>query len=171
MKNGKHLHVFAYGSNLNTQRMRTRVPSAKPIASGYVGHRQLVFHKRSEDGSAKADAVFTAVSTDRLWGVVYRLQSEEKPALDRHEFLGVGYDQEEVNVVVEDGSLTAWMYVARRSAIDPALLPYSWYLDYIIHGANEHQLPDSHIDCLMDFESLADPDSTRHARNRRLIDK
>jgi gamma-glutamylcyclotransferase len=169
MENGNHLYVFAYGSNLYTQRMRTRVPSAKPVASGYVDHRQLVFHKRSEDGSAKADAVFTAVSTDRVWGVVYRLQSEEKPALDQHEFLGIGYDHEEVNVVLEEGSLKAWMYVARRGAIDPALLPYSWYLDYIIHGAYEHQLPDSHIDYLMDFESLVDPDSTRHARNRRLI--
>ena len=61
------------------------------------------------------------------------------------------------------------MYVARQSAIDPALLPYSWYLDFVIHGAMEHQLPDSHIDYLMNFESLVDPDSARHANNRRLI--
>ena len=95
-----------------------------------------------------------------------RYVCETRVGGDQHEFLGIGYDQEEVNVVLEEGSLTAWMYVARRSAIDPALLPYSWYLDYIIHGAYEHQLPDSHIDCLMDFESLVDPDSTRHARSR-----
>ena len=171
MENGNHLHVFAYGSNLYTQRMRTRVPSAKTVASGYVDHRQLVFHKRSEDGSAKADAVFTAVSTDRVWGVVYRLRCEEKPVLDQHEFLGIGYDQEEIKVVFEEGSLQAWMYVARQDAIDPSLLPYSWYLDYIIRGANEHQLPDSHIDYLMGFESVVDPDSARHARNRRFIDR
>jgi gamma-glutamylcyclotransferase len=169
MENGNHLYVFAYGSNLSTRRIRARVPSANPVASGYVGHRQIVFHKRSEDGSAKADAAFTAVSTDRVWGVVYRLASEEKPTLDQHESLGVGYDQEEVNVVLEKGSIQAWMYVARRDAIDPSLVPYSWYLGYVIQGAYEHQLPESHIDYLMGFQSRVDPDSARHARNRQLI--
>ncbi len=171
MENGNNLLVFAYGSNLSTQRMRSRVPSARPVSSGYVAHRQLVFHKRSEDGSAKADAKSTAVSTDRVWGVVYRLLSEEKPSLDQHESLGVGYDHEEVNVVLKDGTLKAWMYVARHEAIDPTLLPYSWYLNYVIHGALEHQLPDCHIDYLMDLESLVDPDLIRHAKNRRIIDR
>jgi len=58
--------VFAYGSNMCTQRMRSRVPSAEAVTIGYVGQRQLVFHKRSSDGSAKADAAFTAVPVLRL---------------------------------------------------------------------------------------------------------
>jgi hypothetical protein len=61
--------------------------------------------------------------------------------------------------------------VARLGAIDPTLLPYSWFLDYIIHGAYEHQWPDSHFDYLMDIASLVDRNSTRHARNRWLIEK
>ena len=150
--------------------MCSRVSSAKPITIGYVCQRQLVFHKRGDDGSAKADAAFTAIPTDRVWGVVYRLHQEEKPVLDQHEFLGIGYDQEEVDVVLEDGPLRAPLYVARRDAIDPLLLPYSWYHDYIIHGASQHRLPDSYIDFLRGFESLVDSDSARHERNRQLIE-
>jgi len=151
--------------------MRSRVPTATPVTIGYVGQRKLVFHKRSNDGSGKADAAFTPCPTDRVWGVVYRLHEEQKPVLDQHEFLGIGYDEEEVNVVHENDSLRAWMYVARRDAIDPSLLPYSWYLDYIVHGACQHRLPESYIDYLTSFESLVDPDSARYARNRRLIDR
>ena len=171
MATGPQVFVFAYGSNMCTRRMRSRVSTAMPVTIGYVARRKLVFHKRSDDGSGKADAAFTASPASRVWGVVYRLSQEQKPLLDQHEFLGIGYDAEEVHVVHENGSLRAWMYVARRGAIDPSLLPYSWYRDYLIHGACEHRLPDGYIDYLRSFESLVDLDPARHAINRRLIDK
>ena len=41
--------------------------------SDVTAHRRFEFHKRSHDGSAKADAAFTASSNDRVWGVVYQL--------------------------------------------------------------------------------------------------
>ena len=170
METEPNLFVFAYGSNMCTPRMRARVPSATPVTIGYVSQRKLVFHKRGEDGSAKADALFTACPTDRAWGVVYRLRREQKAVLDQHEFLGIGYDEEEVDVEHETGSLRAWTYVARREAIDRSLLPYSWYHDYVVHGACQHRLPDSYVDYLRTFESLVDTDSARHATNRRLID-
>ena len=171
MDNVSSVFVFAYGSNMCTQRMWGRVPTAIPATIGFTSQRKLVFHKRSDDGSGKADAAFTAVPTDRLWGVVYRLRREDKSVLDQYEFLGIGYNQEKVNVVLEEGSLEAWIYVARREAIDPSLRPYSWYLDYIIHGACQHRLPDKHIDYLRSFDSLIDLDSARRARNRQLIEK
>jgi gamma-glutamylcyclotransferase len=170
MENRPTVYVFSCGSNMCARRMRSRVPTSMPVTTGYVRQHQLTFHKRSDDGSAKADAAFTGVPADRIWGVVYRLFREMKPVLDRHEFLGVGYDEKEVNVVLRDGSLQAWMYVARHDAIDHSLLPYSWYHDYIIQGAREHRLPKSYIDHLRGWETLTDPDSARHERNRRLID-
>lgn len=165
------VHVFAYGSNMCSKRMRDRVPTAMSVAIGYVPQRQFIFHKRGNDGSAKADAVFSGISNDRVWGVVYRICQTEKAILDQYESLGIGYDQQQVNVVTDRGSLQAWMYVARHNAVDPSLLSYSWYHDYIICGACEHQLPDSYVEFLKSFESLADPDSARHARNRRVMDE
>jgi len=165
-----HLHVFAYGSNLHARRMKSRVSTACPLTIGYVEQRQLRFHKRSIDGSAKADAAFTAVPGDRVWGVVYRLSPDEKPELDKHEFLGVGYDQELVAVNSKNGSIKAWMYVARRNAIDETLKPYSWYCEYIIAGARQHRLPFCYIGNLMDVKTTVDPDLKRHTHNRQQID-
>ena len=165
-----NLYVFAYGSNLHDRRMLSRVSTASPVTIGCVEQRQLRFHKRSIDGSAKADAAFTAVPGDRVWGVVYRLSPDEKPELDKHEFLGVGYDQELVAVNSKNGSIKAWMYVARRNAIDETLQPYSWYCGYIIAGARQHRLPFCYIGNLMGVETTVDPNSKRHEHNRQHID-
>ena len=164
------IHVFAYGSNLHNRRMLDRVPTACSVAIGYVEQRRLRFHKRSVDGSAKADAAFTGVSGDQVWGAIYRLSPDQKLELDKHEFLGIGYDQEFVEVTTDNGSISAWMYVARRSAIDETLKPYSWYHDYVIAGAQQHRLPFCYINKLMSIETTADSDLKRHDQNRQLID-
>lgn len=164
-----NIHIFAYGSNMCTERLQARVPSAEPVATGYVLQRRFAFHKRSEDGSAKADARLTGSNFDRVWGVVFRVHSDEKPTLDEHEFLGIGYDEELVEVVHEAGVLESWMYVAREEAIDPSLLPYSWYHEFILHGARQHGLPADYIQFLHSFESIDDAHSARHAENSLLI--
>jgi len=169
MNPNPHIHIFAYGSNMCTERLQARVPSAEPVTTGYVRQRRFAFHKRSEDGSAKADAMWTGSTSDRVWGVVFRLHLDEKPVLDEHEFLGIGYDQELVDVVHETGATQAWMYVAREEAIDPSLLPYSWYHDFILHGARQHKLPTDYVEFLQSFESIADRDCGRHALNRDVI--
>ena len=161
--------VFAYGSNLCTERMRSRATSAIPITIGYVSQRKLVFHKRSDDGSAKANATYTASQYDRVWGVVYKLHQHQKLVLDQHEFLGIGYDEEAVQVVHEYGVIQAWMYVARHDAIDDSLLPYSWYHELVIYGARQHGLPKHYIDHLRKFDSFVDPNSERHSANRQLM--
>lgn len=170
MNSNSHIHIFAYGSNMCTERLRARVPSAEPVTTGYVLQRRFAFHKRSEDGSAKADATFTGSTSDCVWGVVFRLNVDEKPALDEHEFLGIGYDEELVEVVHETGVIELRMYVAREAAIDTSLLPYSWYHEFILHGARQHHLPDDYVEFLLRFESVADCDAARHALNRTLID-
>ena len=89
--------------------------------------------------------------------------------LDQHEFLGVGYDEELVEVVHEDGVVRAWMYVARDNAIDATLLPYCWYHDLIIDGACRHRLPETYVEFLRSFDSVVDPDAARNSVNRRLL--
>ena len=129
-------------------RMRARVPTAAAVIVGYVRQRKLAFHKRSDDGSAKANAFYTSFPDDRVWGVVYRMCPHEKPLLDQCEFLGIGYDQEMVDVVHKSGTAQAWIYVARPEAIDATLFPYAWYHDLIVHGARQHGLPAAYVDHL-----------------------
>lgn len=150
--------------------MQSRAPSARLVSIGLVRQRKLVFHKRSIDGSAKADAQRTANVGDHVWGAVYRMHRNDKFVLDQHEFLGIGYDEEQVAVEMEQEIVSAWMYVARAEAIDTSLLPYTWYLDYILHGARQHRLPEAYIDRLRRSQARRDPDLARHERNRLLIE-
>lgn len=169
MPNDDRLNVFAYGSNLHSRRMLARVSTASPVAIGYVEGRQLRFHKRSVDGSAKADAALSPDADDCVWGVVYRLAQDEKRALDRFEFLGIGYDEELVAIETQNGSIDAWIYVARKESVDDTLKPYSWYCDYVIAGARQHRLPFCYIGKLLKVATTTDPDLSRRERNRKRI--
>lgn len=161
--------IFAYGSNMSVQRMRDRIPNATVLETGYVRGRRFEFHKRSIDGSAKANAMPTGRDLDRVWGVIYQLSCEERDILDRHEFLGIGYDRTAADVFVAGKAVSAYLYEARSEAIDGSLRPYHWYHRFVLQGAIEHGLPEPYIAYLNRFETMADPDPTRDRRNRELI--
>ena len=150
-----------------TQRIRARIPAAEAIATGYVTHRRLAFHKLGHDGSGKANAVYTGDAADRVWGVVFRLPGHDKPKLDEFE---IGYDDEQV--VVIDGSLeiVARTYVAQESVVDDSLIPFDWYHRFVIHGARQHGLPDEYIGQLQEMTSVADSDLDRVQLNARIIE-
>ena len=40
--------IFAYGSNMNSARLRNRVPSAKVVCKAYIRKYQLHFNKVSQ---------------------------------------------------------------------------------------------------------------------------
>ena len=81
---------FAYGSNMCTERLRRRVPSAVPLRIAKLLNHSLRFHKRSDDGSGKSDAHFTGEPTDMVWGVIFEIVARQKRNLDQAEGLGYG---------------------------------------------------------------------------------
>ena len=137
---------FAYGSNLSSRRLRARCPGAVPKAIGFVRGRQLRFHKHGRDGTAKADAFWTGVDTDVIWGVIYRIAVDERSELDRCESLGIGYREAPVDVVVGDSIVSTFLYEAIADHIDPSLSPASWYVEFVLEGIREHRLPDDYHD-------------------------
>src|ERR1700688_4639442 len=110
---------FAYGSNMYAARLRYRVPSCRFRFTAQLLKRRLCFHKRSSDGSGKCNAFATAASKDSVFGVVYEISPDEKPALDRAEGLGYGYHDECVRVQSPDGQeVQAQTYIADGDKID-----------------------------------------------------
>ena len=162
------VYVFAYGSNLHLNRMQQRVSSARSTAIGFVVGRKLEFRKRSVDGSAKADAKLTNLPSDRLWGAIYSLSSSDKRLLDKHEYLGIGYDEELVEVITANGPTEAWIYQARAEAIDESKLPYTWYLDFVKRGAMQHRLPLCYINQQLNTPSTQNPDDLRRRQNQEI---
>lgn len=153
---------FSYGSNMSARRLQARVPSARFVTVAELPGHRLRFHKAAGDGSAKCNAEETGNPDDRVLGVVYEIADREKPALDRHEALGFGYEEKQVTLVAGSDRLQAWMYYATR--INPMLKPYHWYKDHVLIGAREHGLPAEYIARIEAVSSVDDPKPERHSR-------
>ncbi|WP_439554703.1 gamma-glutamylcyclotransferase family protein [Dyadobacter sp.] len=156
--------IFSYGSNMSTNRLKDRVPSAQFSAIGKVMGHQLRLQKISKkDGSAKADCFETGITTDEVWGVIFEIDDSEKKELDKAEGLGNGYNQKSVKVLVDKAEIAALVYYADYESINPNLMPYNWYLAHILAGANEHNLPADYIKLLQEIPFEHDPDSIRES--------
>src|SRR5438270_10529759 len=88
--------TFGYGSNMCYGRIRFRLPHVQHIAVASLSGYSFRFHKRSRDGSAKADALRTNDAGDVVWGVIFEVSVSEKKALDQAEGLGHGYSEAQV---------------------------------------------------------------------------
>ena len=162
--------TFAYGSNMPTARItdKTRCPSAKSLGVAELRGYELRWHKvSSKDGSAKADIIKTDVKGVSVFGVLYEISPEEKPALNRIEGLGNGYKEVDVVVLHNGTEATVTAYLATE--IDEKLKPYTWYKALVVFGAKEHELPEAYIAQIEAVPAVEDADRARHNREMRPI--
>ncbi len=151
---------FSYGSNMSIIRIQDRVPSARPVVVAKLPKHKLRFHKVSIDGSGKCDAEETEDPNDYVFGVLFDISDSEKPALDRKEGLGAGYNEKEVEVVTTDGrAMKSVMYFATN--IDSSRRPYTWYKNHVLMGAKENGLPEEYISKIEAVIADDDPDRER----------
>lgn len=163
---------FAYGSNMSTARLRARMPSCRPIGVAILPGHTLRFHKRSRDGSAKCDA-FAGGDADRVIGVLFRFDPAERPALDKAEGVGNGYDAATVTVINSQGRRRKVLtYLAAPDHIDDRLKPYGWYKDHVLAGCAEHGLPREYVaDHIQAVEAVPDPNKARDAKERATFER
>lgn len=164
------MYYFSYGSNMSLRRLRARTPSAKRINKGILEEHRLVFHKSGRDNSAKCNARHTGDPEHFVFGVLYEIHPEEKPALDKVEGFGFGYEIKDVLIRLDDGSLVeAFTYFATR--IDESLKPFDWYKQHVIIGAKENALPEDYIAAIQSIEFIEDNDTERRARELSIYSK
>ncbi|WMN61114.1 gamma-glutamylcyclotransferase [Pseudoalteromonas xiamenensis] len=147
---------FAFGSNMARARLFSRLPDAKRVSTAKLDNWKLTFRMLAVDGSTKCD--IERSSGDRVFGVVYALSESEKRQLDAIE--GDRYECVEVCVSTQDGQhLNAFAYVANTH--NDKLKPYSWYLNHVVQGAYEAQVPDSYMAMLKQTPVQEDQDELR----------
>ena len=156
------LVYFAYGSNMSSRRLRSRVSSAVAMGMAVLHRHTLAFHKVSDkDGSGKCDIVES--ETEQVHGVLYRIHRDHKKDLDGIEGLGSGYAQKIVTVTNATGDrISAATYFAID--IKTSLKPFTWYLRHVIEGALEARLPQHYLDKLHKVEAILDHDAQRELR-------
>jgi AIG2-like family len=159
------LHYFAYGSNLHPIRLQERVPSAKVLGVVKATGRQLMFSKRGKDLSGKCNFYETGNQQDIVYGVLYEFDVNEKSNLDKAEGKGLGYNEKIVSFTLNGLSYSPFTYVADSEYIDGSLMPYEWYKQFVIVGAQFHAMPLEYVAWLASITAIPDPDANRNAAN------
>jgi len=122
---------FAYGSNMNEEQMNERVPGAARVGIAYLREHRVVFNKRSNDGTGKANIVPDKQAGLGVWGLMFELTKEQLRTLGKHE---KGYFQKEVIVTANGEAKQAVTFIAEPSALEQ-IPPSESYLQRILHGA------------------------------------
>ncbi|WP_078769190.1 TrlF family AAA-like ATPase [Elizabethkingia meningoseptica] len=157
------MKIFAYGSNMNLNRLKERVPSANKLFNVFIKGYTIKCNKVSTDGSSKANIIKTDNDDDIVWGIIFEIDDSEKDKLDNAE---QGYNDSILSFLdSENNPHEAQVYIADESAINEDLLPYDWYKEYIVSGAKENNLPKEYIEKLGAIKFIEDTNTERRDKN------
>jgi gamma-glutamylcyclotransferase len=150
-------YYFAYGSNMNPERVRQRKLPFRDYQFGTLNHYSLVFNKRSTIYPGAASANVQVAPNQTVEGLLYALHDEDSiSAMDPFEGYPVRYDRLLLPVVTEKEVVNSWVYIANQEYIEEGLRPASWYLQHLLAG--RPLLSESYYQQLAATECLPDSD-------------
>jgi len=136
---------FAYASNMSRAQMKQRAGDWQEEKLARLENYELNFDKIARGGTGTGNIVLGEGKV--VHGVLYRLSEQQMRALDRFESVPEHYRRIEVNVVDAEGNkVAAQAYLARK--VRKGLKPDRAYLQRIIEGAEEHNLPADYVEQL-----------------------
>lgn len=128
-------YYFAYGSNMNSERMAVRDLQVLSACSGWLEGFGLRFNKCSRRDATLACANVVYAPRERVEGVLYHLAtSTEIIKLDPHEGAPFMYSRELFQVQTISSLLPAWTYIANPAVIDNTIRPARWYVEHLLAG-------------------------------------
>ncbi len=146
---------FAYGSNLSKQQMLRRTGSIPPSRPAVLSNYQLAFRKVL----VGEDVYATIIPAPRkvVQGVAYLCSPHAMAQLDVFEGVAENcYRRELVQVTALSGEiLNGIVYVGEKFSSETAV-PSANYLNAILTGAQEHQLPTDYIHQIMTLANCGD---------------
>ncbi|EZA55182.1 hypothetical protein DMN91_001351 [Ooceraea biroi] len=145
---------FAYGSNLLAKRIRLNNPTAVVRDVGYIKNFRLDFNRYSKRWRGTS-ATIVETENSTVWGVVWQLDKCNLSTLDCQEGVQDNiYHAMSVNVETCDGATLECRVYQQcdnpKERVQPVDLPMDrrpspLYLDMIVKGAEENNLPASYI--------------------------
>ena len=129
------MYYFAYGSNINPDRMRKRGVEFISRTFGILENYDLVFNKISNRNPKEGYANICPKEGSVVEGAIYKVSEEDIVKLDRKEGVPKHYLKYIMAVVNLKGKeIDAVVYIANNDRISLELLPTSDYLNNILKG-------------------------------------
>ena len=140
------LRYFAYGANIDPERMAARVPEAVVVGPGYVDRFGVEFTIRDREwGGGALNAREQAGS--RVWGLLYEGPSEAFAVLDTFQGDVALMEKAEVTVVTDAGPVEAITY--RVIPIANYVRPSDRYLTHVSRAMKAQGLPPEAVEAVL----------------------
>lgn len=128
-------YYFAYGSNMNAERMIARGLRFDRALSGRIPGLGLAFNKRCALQPHRSYANVIYAPNSCVEGVLYQLtEASEIFKMDPFEGSPRLYSRDIYRVETDEGPIAAWVYVANKAMITEGLKPERWYLQHLLAG-------------------------------------
>jgi gamma-glutamylcyclotransferase len=132
--NADYLLYFAYGSNMDNERLFSRIGSADKFDNGTISGKKLLFNKLGQDGTGKANLINHDDGV--AFGILFRVNESDLIKLDKFE---VGYKRKTLKIKSDNhGHITAISYLA--DSYTDFISPSKEYMNHIINGADDMSL-------------------------------
>jgi len=151
---------FAYGSNLDWERMKERCPSAEFFCKASLPDYRIDFTRKSKKlNCGVSDIIWD--EDNKVYGVVYRINEIDLGKLDKREgYIPQGdknaYKRIEIMVLEEDNRekpITAFTYEVVKKEFGK-YKPDREYKNFIVNGAKFWDLPKEYIKFLENIQIL-----------------
>jgi len=130
---------FAYGANLDRNGMDIRCPGNKPLCRAVLENYRLMF---------KGVADIEEATNHNVHGALYEITKEHLRSLDRFEGYPRFYIRKTVPVITEDGrEVNAVVY--QMTDRNHYSSPFQGYLNNILTGCQQWQLPEEYINNIL----------------------
>ncbi|MCS7020148.1 MAG: gamma-glutamylcyclotransferase [Bernardetiaceae bacterium] len=128
------MKYFAYGSNMDKDRMTEREINFSSRQFAKLDGYKLVFNKKAQGGDFTY-ANITPSEKDFVEGALYEFPDDEILKLDRAEGYPNHYDKIQVTVTDKNGnSINATTYIAKQDKVVEGLFPTREYLNHLLAG-------------------------------------
>ncbi|WP_433780384.1 gamma-glutamylcyclotransferase family protein [Flavobacterium anhuiense] len=127
------MYYFAYGSNMDEERMKKRCVVFTTRKFGVLKGYRLVFNKKASAG----DFTYANIEIDEndiVEGVLYQISEAGIASLDKFEGYPKNYYKENIDIQTGDETVSAIVYIANKDKIANNLFPKKEYLSHILAG-------------------------------------
>ncbi|MDA0761229.1 MAG: gamma-glutamylcyclotransferase [Proteobacteria bacterium] len=131
----KQQYYFAYGSNMNAERVRSRgMPFTRRVRARLKGYK-LRFNKRAKNIPGCGHANVVASPEGFVEGILYSLPDARAiEMMDPFEGYPVRYNRERLAVEAAEHVAVAWVYIANPEYVQEGLKPSEDYLAHLLAG-------------------------------------
>lgn len=131
------MKYFAYGSNMNPNRMRERGINFSKREYAILERWILKFNKVASDNPNKGYANIEKDERSLVEGILYTIQDLDIEKLDGYEGYPNNYKKLKVRVKLDNGEEDeAITYVANPNKVKNGLKPSKNYLDHLLKGCD-----------------------------------